>query len=337
MPSSWGPSGEPGRPPRRTTSGLQPADLPASARWALEALVEFCRARRLAPVPQWPEQGPGRGLLTVRCWMETLARLYYVRVRPTRAGSPGPSFENLVALHCASSATRERLGPRRFPPPLRQGQGEEGVDFLILLRQAAYPHRVKLSEAEVSPSLRYFPSGSSPTAPSRSCAGCRPWPHPFPRGHPRGERRPPALAHLVGRARGRVFLRAFSCQRGHGNGARRRLRGPGTQAAGDASGSSCHPCASRLGPGNYRAVSPPRGGANGRRPCQEKGGKRIAPPHHLAFVPVSGSGAKLNIKPPVERPSYLLKGANRDVLRAPLDSGNIRLLRVEPFRQCRLR
>lgn len=146
----------------------------------LEALVELLPERVGAPLSlNSLSEDLGVAFGTVRCWMETLARLYYVfELRPyagrlartlrregktylfdgSEIAAPGPAFENLTALHLlklCDSWNDRGLGDFRLHY-VRDKEKRE-VDFLIL--SSGKPHALietKLSEAEAGPSLRYF-------------------------------------------------------------------------------------------------------------------------------------------------------------------------------------
>ncbi|MBI5883377.1 MAG: ATP-binding protein [Elusimicrobia bacterium] len=146
----------------------------------LEALVELLPERVGSPLSlNGLSEDLGVAFGTVRCWMETLARLYYVfELRPyagrlaralrregktylfdfSEIAAPGARFENVVALHLRKLCDAwNDWGHGDFRLHYVRDKEKREVDFLIV--SSGKPHALietKLSGEEVSPSLRYF-------------------------------------------------------------------------------------------------------------------------------------------------------------------------------------
>ena len=146
----------------------------------LEALVELLPERVGSPL-SLNALGEDLGVAygTVRCWMETLARLYYLfEIRPfagklaralrreakaylfdfSEIESPGPRFENLAALHLHKLCDAwNDLGVGDFRLHYVRDKEKREADFLIT--ESSRPHALietKLSGLDISPSLSYF-------------------------------------------------------------------------------------------------------------------------------------------------------------------------------------
>lgn len=146
----------------------------------LEALVELLPERVGSPLSfNGLSEDLGVAFGTVRCWMETLARLYYVfELRPyagrlaralrregktylfdpSEIAAPGARFENIVALHLRKLCDAwNDWGHGDFRLHYVRDKEKREVDFLIVSSGKPYALiETKLSGPDVSPSLRYF-------------------------------------------------------------------------------------------------------------------------------------------------------------------------------------
>lgn len=122
---------------------------------------------------------------TVNGWLRTLERLYFLfEIRPfagrmartlrregkvylfdhTEIEDPGARFENVVALHLLKLVDAwNDVGHGDYTLHYVRDKEKREVDFLIVAgRKPALLIEVKMSESEVSPSLRYFAERLSP-------------------------------------------------------------------------------------------------------------------------------------------------------------------------------